>query len=201
MRVIVFLLFILLFTGPIFAYSDIGLLKKQKTIGAFVLSPNNSSDLSYGLVYNQKQNDKLAFEFSCANYYKIYPFMKDVIKMRLDGKYKLLESGPITVTALAGPTIYYAASVGAGLAANAGGIISVQPSNYFAASFFADATLFKDGLRSELEPMISIAPPFLKNTEFYGGFRLEASKVGFSLADMSGGKINYYLDYGVRVGM
>jgi hypothetical protein len=201
MRIIIIATFIVLLVSfPVFAYSDIGLLKSPKTIGLFILLPNNSSDISSGLVYNQKQNEKLAFEVSCINYYKIYPFMKNVIKLRADGKYKLFKFGPAAVTVLAGPTVYYASSVGAGLAADIGGMISINVSDYLAPSLTINTTIFKDGIGCDVEPMISFAPAFLKNTEIFCGVRLEASMAGFSFNEILKGKYNFYLDTGARIG-
>jgi hypothetical protein len=191
----------LLVACPVFAYSDIGLLKNQKTIGFFIFSPNNSTDISPGFVCRQKQDEKTAFEISCANYYKIYPFMKNVIKIRADGQYELLKLGPTTITAIAGPTLYYASSVGAGLAVNIGGIASVNLLNNLAPSLAINITIFEDGVGCDVEPMISFAPTFFKNTEIFGGVRLEASMPGFSFERISSGKINYYLDAGARIGI
>jgi hypothetical protein len=203
MRLLTFLLLcLLLFSAcPVFAFSDIGLLKNQKTIGLFLLSPSNSSDMSTGAVYHQKKNDKLALEISCVNYYMVYPFMKNVLKLRADGQYKWLQLGPATITAIAGPTIYFASSVGASLAVDVGGIIYLNILDNLAASLAFDATIFKDGIGCDVEPMISFVPPFLKNTEIFGGMRMEASMVGFSTDGISHGKINYYLDAGLRIGL
>lgn len=201
MRIIAAVLIALLVPCTVFAYSDLGLLKNQKTIGCFILSPTNSTNISAGLVYNQKQNEKLAFEVLCTNYYKVYPFTKNVIKIMVDGKYKLFERGPATVTVLAGPVIYYAPGIGAGLATNIGGIIHANIFDNLVVSMAVNGIIFGDGIGGDAEPGVSFAPAFLKNTEFYGGVRLEASMIGFTFDDVSSGKINYYLITGVRIGI
>jgi hypothetical protein len=61
--------------------------------------------------------------------------------------------------------------------------------------------LFKDGLGCDVEPTISFAPAFIRNTEIFGGVRFEGSMVGFSTANISGGKYDYYVDMGVRIGI
>lgn len=185
----------------VFAYSDIGLLNNQKTIGLFVLLPNNSTEFSPGFVYHQKQDEKVALEISGVNYYKIYPFMKNVVKLRADGQYKLLKTDRATVTVMAGPALYYASSAGAGLAIGIGGIISAKIINNLVPSLTISATIFKDGIGCEVEPMISFAPTFLKDTEIFGGLRLEAAMPGFTSDAVSSGKINFYLDAGARIGI
>jgi hypothetical protein len=195
------LLLLLTASYPALAYSDIGLLKNQKTAGFFALLPTDSADFSPGFVYHQKQNDSFALEFSGVNYYKIYPFMKNVVKLRADGQYKLLKIDSTTVTVVVGPTLYYAAGVGAGLAVNLGGILSAKILDNLAVALTATTTIFKDGTGCDLSSMIYFVPGWLKNTEFYGGGRLEAAMVGFPISGTSSSKLNNYLCAGVRIGL
>jgi hypothetical protein len=200
MRIVAIFLITLFVAGPVLAYSDLGLLKNQKTIGLIMLLPQNSTNISPGFVYHQKQDEKIAFEISGVNYYMIYPFMRNVIKLRADGQYKLLKLGPAMITSIAGPTLYSASSVGAGLAIDLGGIISANILDNLAPSLAINISIFKDGIGCDVEPMISFAPPFLKNTEIFGGYRLEASMPVFTSDVILSGKYNFYLDAGVRVG-
>jgi len=190
----------LLASCPVLAYTDIELLKTPKTLSCFFLLPTDSSVISSGLVYNQKQNDKLALEVSGTFYENIYPFTKNAARIRVNEKYKISEFGPVTLTVMAGPAIYYAPGTGLGLAADAGGIFSVKISGNLAASLAINGTIFKDGIGLDAEPMINFAPPFLINTEIYGGARLETSMAGFSLTGVSSGMIKYYANAGLRIG-
>jgi hypothetical protein len=200
LRLIAFALAILVIAGPVLAFSDVELLKNKRSVGLFVLLPSISNNLSPGIVFNQKQNEKWSIELSCANYYKIYPFVKDVLKIRTYGKYRLVSSETDCVMIFGGPVLYFVPEAGTGFAADVGSMVSVNIFNNLAASFLADISFFRDGIGIELEPMISFAPAFLRNTEIFIGYRIEASKVGYSMSDIESSKINYYVDTGVRIG-
>lgn len=190
----------LLASCPVFAYTDIGLLKTHKTFSGFLLAPTDSSDTSWGLAYCQKQTEKLAIEVSGILYNKTYPFAKSVTRIKIDAKYQASKFHAVTMTALAGPEIYYSMNTGAGLALDLGGIISVS-NGAVATSLAMNSTLFQDGLGFDIEPMINYAPPFLKNTEIYIGYRMEGSMVGFSLTGISSGQTKYFTNLGLRMGL
>lgn len=202
MRNIALILSLLLFLScSAFAYTDLGVLKTPKTLGYFLLSPTDASDMSSGLVYKQKQNEKLDIEASYTAYKSVYLFTKNITRLRLDAKYKLLEYGVAKLTAVAGPAIYYAPSVGAGLAIDAGGILAANFMSDLAAALALDGIFFSDGFEMDIEPQVSWAPAFWKNVELFAGVRMEMQMVGYAFDGSSGGKYNTYGNIGLRAGI
>ncbi len=191
---------ILLITGAS-AFSDIGLIDKPKTLGYFLLAPIDGGNLSSGLVYNQKQNEKMAFEASLTAYKSIYLLTKNVTKIRLDQKYKVGQYGPVGLTVLAGPAIYYAPAVGPGLALDLGGILTLDIADGLVASVPLNMIFFSDGREVNLAPTLSWRPAFRPDLEIFGGARIEPQLVGASIDNTSSGKINFYLCAGVRTGL
>ncbi|KAF0133683.1 MAG: hypothetical protein FD145_1142 [Candidatus Saganbacteria bacterium] len=199
--VIVFMLFAALFSCPVFAYSDIGLLKSPRTLSYFLLVPTDFSSISSGLVYNHKQNDRLMLEASYTSYKSFYLLTNNITKIRLNAKYKLLEFGPASLTGLGGMALYYAPSVGLGLAGDVGGIVSINILKELAAALLINGIIFRDGIEINAEPAIYYTPGFLMNTELYVGLRIEGSMVGFANDGSSGGKFNFNINAGARVGI
>lgn len=198
MKILLSLILVLFLTFPVFAYTDIGLLKSPRTISYFVLVPTDSTSPSSGLVYNQKQNEKFNLEISYTSYKSLYLLTNNITKLRFDEKYKFID-GPITLVGLAGPAIYYSPSVGAGLAIDAGGVLSAGILNNLAVAFSLSGTFFRDGLEFDAEPAIYFAPEFINdNLEFYLGGRIEGAMVGYSFDGTQGGKVNFYANAGIR---
>lgn len=194
-------LFIVLFTSFAYAYSDIGLLKKPRTLSYFLLVPTDASSISSGLVFNQKQNDKMALEVSMTAYKSFYLLTKNVTKIRIDEKYKLVQWGSLGLTGLAGAALYYAPNVGLGLAGDVGGIVVLDLLENLAISLPINGIIFRDGLEINIEPTVNYLPPFWKDIETYAGVRVEGSMVGFANDGSQGGKFNFYANFGVRGGI
>lgn len=201
MRIILTLLIFFLAGSCAFSYSDLGVLNNQKTFSYFFMSPTDFSSISSGIVFHQRQNDRLAFEASGTAYKSPYLFTKNVTKIRLDSQYKLIEFGMLSLIGIAGPAIYYAPSVGAGLAVDVGGILAIKPLSGFGAGLAVNALIFKDGMEFNAEPTINLALGFVRNAEVYAGMRVEGSVVGFANDGSQGGKFNFYANAGLRVGL
>lgn len=183
------------------AYSDIGLLKAPRTLSYFLLVPTDASSISSGLVFNQKQNDKMALEVSMTAYKSFYLLTRNVTKIRIDEKYKLVQWGSLGLTGLAGAAFYYAPNVGLGLAADVGGIAVLNIMENLAVSLPVNGIIFRDGMEINIEPEINYLPPFWKDIETYAGVRIEGSMIGFSSDGSQGGRFNFYANFGVRGGI
>lgn len=202
MRIISALLIAVSLTSATLAFSDIGLIKKPKTLSYFALYSIDRSLFSSGLVYNQKQNEKMALEVSYLSYNSIYLLTRNVTKIRIDEKYKLAQLGPVGLTGLAGCAVLYAPSVGGGLAGDLGGILTIDLLEGLAAAIPLNILVYSDGSEMNLSPTINYNPGFWPNSEIYGGGRIEAQMVGgFNSQGSQGGKINFYLELGYRAGL
>lgn len=199
MRITAVIVAALVLVSSAFAYSDIGLLKKPRTISYYLLSVADQSSLSSGLVYNQQQNEKMALEVSYAGYKSFYLLTKNITKIRIDEKYKLFEFGPIGLTGLGGVAILYAPSVGGGVAADVGGILSAKVLEDLAFSLPLNFIIYGDGTEMDASATINYNPAFLKDYEIYGGGRVEAQMVGgLDSQGSQGGKVTFYLELGLR---
>lgn len=196
------LAFIIAFSSVALAYSDIGMLKTPKTISYFILNQTDTSNgLSSGLVYDQKQSDKWALEISYTGYKSVYLYTNNIMKFRFDEKYRVGKIGPVGLIGLIGAALYYSKSVGGGLAADAGGIVTLDIVENLAFSLQLNGIFFKDGLEMNVEPEFHLVPAFInKDIEVYAGGRVEGSMVGYTFDGSQGGKFNTNINVGIRAG-
>lgn len=201
MRIIVAFVAMVVLASSVFAFTDIGVLNKPKTLGYYLLSATERSMLSSGLVYTQKQNDKLSLEISYTGYQSFYLLTKNVTKIRVDGKYKLVEWGILGLYGMGGAAMLYSPSVGPGLALDAGGVAALNIMEGLGVAIPLNFLFFNDGTEMNFAPTINYKPPFWEY-EIYGGMRGEAQIIGgFGSAGSSGGKLSLYLEFGLRAGL
>ena len=144
----------------------------------------------------------MALEVSYTAYQSFYLFTKGITKIRINEKYKLISLGPVDFTGIGGMVFLYAPNVGGAVAINAGGIAKAKINDSFAVSLELSFIKYNDGVEIGFSPNVIIKPAFNSNVEIYSGARIEAQIIG-SLSSMGsqGGKVNTYLELGLRTGI
>lgn len=181
-----------------FALSDIGMLGVKNSLGYYLMPSSDGSNLSSGLVYNQKIDDNTAAEVLLTAYNSPYLITRNVTQIEAHGKRRLLNMGPVSVTGLLGGGLIYSPAVGGGLTGDFGGVAAARILENLAASLPVYVLAFTDGVRMSAIPTVNFK---YGAYEIFGGMRVDASIVGNpSKIDSGGatGKVNTYLYLGLR---
>jgi hypothetical protein len=192
---------VLFLASSVFAFSDIGLIKTPRTL-AYYLMPNTAatSNLSSGLVYNEKKEDGSEVEVEYTSYRSFYLLTRNVTKLSGHKKYSLTRLGPLDLKAVIGLGLMYSPATGGGLIGDVGGLASVNLLEGLAAAVPLCFSFFSDGFMMNLSPSVYFKPEMLGGREIFAGFRIDARVIGsFGQAEQTGsGSMNTYYLFGIR---
>lgn len=199
MRLIALFLFLIFSFSSAFALTDPGLINKDKTLGYLLMYSTDTSDLSSGLTYKQKMNDKLNLEVFYTAYKSFYLLTKNITKIDVLGKYRLLDWGLLSLHGILGFGYVYSPSLGGGFTVDAGAAGSLKLTDNLMISVPIYASLFSDGNWFNVFVGADYNPNLWPDTEIFGGFKAEAAMLNGG-ADTGSGRVNFYGLFGIRKG-
>ncbi len=189
-------LFFLALASATFAFSDPGLISSKKTFGFFLMPGTDFGSISSGFSLNENLTDGQANQLDFIAYKSPYLLTKNVTKVGLHRKIRLLQLGPVALNGILGGGLVYSPAVGGGLTADVGGMAVLKPIDSFSLSVPLQFFLYNDGVQISLMGMGSYAPNFWADKELYGGLRLDISVLR---ADMTGSATTaMYFVFGLR---
>ncbi len=199
MRLIALFLFLIFSFTSAFAFTDPGLIKKDKTVGFLLMYATETSDMSSGLTYKQKMNSRLDLEVLYTAYKSFYLLTKNITKIDVNGKYNLVDWGILSLYGILGFGYIYSPSVGGGLVGNVGGALSLKVIENLVVSVPLYVSFFSDGMWANFFAGANYAPNFWQDTELFAGLKTEAAMQNGGMTT-GAGKITFYGLFGIRKG-